>query len=383
MDRYAVSVLWEFDEDMNLLKDRTWLGRTIIRSLHALTYGQVRVSLTLSHHYTPYSTQRHISVERPVEIHPPHQCVYRSRGSLFARSRNNTCTHNTTPSIYDINQADRLIQGRHADAQSREPVTIDPCVGGACGDPVPRDLESRLRDSLRHISKLAGMRASATSSLNLESSELDFELDEDGNPKSVHIHESALGVLVPLCGCVWIHVLVRLQQRQFLAQHSLELWWVRYVAAKTIHDTIAQMMIFANSTVAEFIFKAFPDRALLRIHDEADASKFSSLKATASTAVRLGVVAASPVLASVSFAVSSFVCVWRPPTRVSPLTQRHATDSPHLLLQPGWVVMQQHPKRCSHSAVAKPHVRWQKLSAFTMLRVIDVGSRCCAAVFVA
>ena len=42
VDRFAVSVLWEFDDHMNLLPDRTWMGRTIIRSKYALTYDQVR-----------------------------------------------------------------------------------------------------------------------------------------------------------------------------------------------------------------------------------------------------------------------------------------------------------------------------------------------------
>jgi DIS3-like exonuclease 1 len=36
VDRFAVSVLWEFDKDYRVL--RTWYGRTVIRSCHALYY---------------------------------------------------------------------------------------------------------------------------------------------------------------------------------------------------------------------------------------------------------------------------------------------------------------------------------------------------------
>ena len=58
------------------------------------------------------------------------------------------------------------------------------------------------------------------------------------------------------------------------------------LAAKFIHETIAQMMIFANSTVAEFIYTTFRDRALLRRHEDPEASNFGELKATAAAKVR-------------------------------------------------------------------------------------------------
>ena len=55
--------------------------------------------------------------------------------------------------------------------------------------------------------------------------------------------------------------------------------------AKSIHDTIAQMMIFANSTVAKFIFDHFRDRALLRVHAKPDDANFGDMNTTAASKV--------------------------------------------------------------------------------------------------
>jgi exoribonuclease R len=40
-DRFAVSVLWELTPGYNIIPEKTWMGRTVIRSRHALTYYQV------------------------------------------------------------------------------------------------------------------------------------------------------------------------------------------------------------------------------------------------------------------------------------------------------------------------------------------------------
>lgn len=48
---------------------------------------------------------------------------------------------------------------------------------------------------------------------------------------------------------------------------------------KEIHHTIAELMIMANSTVAEKIHKKFPTSALLRIHQSVDENRFEELSA--------------------------------------------------------------------------------------------------------
>ena len=45
-----------------------------------------------------------------------------------------------------------------------------------------------------------------------------------------------------------------------------------------IHNTIAELMIMANSFVAETIYKHFPDTALLRIHGSAKVENFDELE---------------------------------------------------------------------------------------------------------
>jgi exoribonuclease R len=41
VDRFAVSVLWELTPGLRIIPEKTWMGRTVIRSAHALTYYQV------------------------------------------------------------------------------------------------------------------------------------------------------------------------------------------------------------------------------------------------------------------------------------------------------------------------------------------------------
>ena len=45
-----------------------------------------------------------------------------------------------------------------------------------------------------------------------------------------------------------------------------------------IHHTIAEMMIFANQTVAERIYGSFPDSSLLRIHRTVEEDRFEDLQ---------------------------------------------------------------------------------------------------------
>lgn len=42
VDRFAVSVLWELTPTLTIIPEKTWFGRTVIRSAHALTYYQAQ-----------------------------------------------------------------------------------------------------------------------------------------------------------------------------------------------------------------------------------------------------------------------------------------------------------------------------------------------------
>jgi hypothetical protein len=42
VDRYAVSVLWEMTPSFDIIPEKTWFGRTLIRSAYALTYYQAQ-----------------------------------------------------------------------------------------------------------------------------------------------------------------------------------------------------------------------------------------------------------------------------------------------------------------------------------------------------
>ena len=113
------------------------------------------------------------------------------------------------------------------------------------GGPVDRGSISDLKKDLTILTnlqrKLRKRRETVGGAVDLSSgergSELKFVLDKNGNPTKV------------------------------MAKKELE-----------IHHTIAELMIMANSFVAETIYKRFPDSALLRIHGPAKTENFDEME---------------------------------------------------------------------------------------------------------
>ena len=179
VDRFAMSVLWEFTPGLRLLPDRTWMGRTVIRSSHALTYYQ----------------------------------------------------------------AQRLIDGKHADLRPSNDAPVDSVEGGVCGAAVPLQDEAELRDRLRllrDVARQVAARRTKDGALSLNSAELKFVLGDGKSPQAVKTKDDM-----------------------------------------EVHDTIAELMILANSSVAKFIYDAFPSQALLRRHVSPDLARFKGLVALA------------------------------------------------------------------------------------------------------
>ena len=151
-----------------------------------------------------------------------------------------TVIHNCAAMTYD--QADSILH----DVPPDDPTAPSPPALTA-GAPVEVHLIPDLKHDLSILTKLARKlrqkREDIGGTVDLSSgdrgSELKFELDLNGNP-------------------------------------------VR-VAAKTekeIHHTIAEMMIFANGSVASRIHEIFPDTALLRIHRHVEEGRFEELEST-------------------------------------------------------------------------------------------------------
>jgi RNB domain len=136
-------------------------------------------------------------------------------------------------------QADNILKGRHPDS----PGTANPPPLTA-GGPVDRDLIKPLRDSLTLLTELARTlrkdREEVGGAVDLSSGDLGNELKftiVDGNPTKV---------------------LPKVE--------------------KEIHHTIAELMILANTTVADKISRQFPESALLRIHRTVDEDRFGELR---------------------------------------------------------------------------------------------------------
>lgn len=137
-------------------------------------------------------------------------------------------------------QADNILQNQPPDepgAKPPPPLT----AGGAVATMLIPTLRNSLTLLTRLSRKLRAKREEIGGAVDLSSgdlgTELKFTLDENGNPTKV----------IPK-------------------------------ADKEIHHTIAEMMILANSYVAEKICKGFPDSALLRVHLAAEEERFDDLR---------------------------------------------------------------------------------------------------------
>lgn len=151
-----------------------------------------------------------------------------------------TVIHNCAAMTYD--QADSILRGDPPDNP-----TVPPPPALTAGAPVDVHLIPDLNHDLSILTKLARKlrkkREDVGGAVDLSSgdrgSELKFVLDSNGNPLRV--------------------------------------------AAKTekeVHHTIAEMMIFANSSVASRIHESFPDTALLRVHRHVEEGRFEELEST-------------------------------------------------------------------------------------------------------
>jgi RNB domain len=143
----------------------------------------------------------------------------------------------TLAMTYD--QADNILKGRDPDRLGAAPPP--PLTAGG---PVDRGLIGPLRDSLTILTTLARTlrkdREDVGGAVDLSSGDLGNELKftiVDGNPTKV---------------------LPKVE--------------------KEIHHTIAELMILANTTVADKISEQFPESALLRIHRTVDEDRFGELR---------------------------------------------------------------------------------------------------------
>ena len=151
-----------------------------------------------------------------------------------------TIIHNCAAMTYD--QADNILHDRAPEDADQAPPF--PLTAGA---PVRTDLIPELKSDLSLLTRLARKlrrdREVDGGAIDLSSgdrgSELKFVLDKNGHPTQI----------MPK-------------------------------AEKEIHSTIAEMMILANRHVACRTYEAFPDLALLRIHQSVEENRFDELQNT-------------------------------------------------------------------------------------------------------
>lgn len=137
-------------------------------------------------------------------------------------------------------QADNILHGKNPDDPTipqPPPLTAGYAVDPSNVAPLKQDLGllTRLARKLRNDREELGGAVDLSS--GDQGNELKFILDENNNPTKV----------------------VPKQQKE-------------------IHQTIAELMILANTWVAKTIFERMPDRALLRVHRPAESNRFEDLE---------------------------------------------------------------------------------------------------------
>jgi exoribonuclease R len=180
VDRFAVSVLWELirrpdsngTPQFEILQDRTWIGRTIIRSTHALTYEQgKRLVAGLSAN----AEIRQAPVSRLAVSEDPASHIEAWKDPLEADCADFTlCPH---PRILDpAAYAASALAVRQSAAQS---YAHDPSEGGTCGAPVAAEDEPELSLRLRTLTSVAQWLAhkrAAAGAVEFDSAEVRFLL---------------------------------------------------------------------------------------------------------------------------------------------------------------------------------------------------------------
>lgn len=312
VDRHAFSVIWELEEQpgssdarplFTVVPDRTWVGRTIIRSTHALTYYQAQRLVAGRHADEDGGAE---AARLAASAAAPASDPLAADLSVLSVLSESASADLLDPSRLSHDAVERL--GREARLYP-----CDPPEGGLCGAPVHCDDEPRLAVSLRLLTSAArwlGQGRAAAGSLEFERGEIRFVLErKDLKPGAAPGQTLILGAAgsvgetapnfalptAPLPGEAGAAAVIETPEGgadgdappsapASTIPSVVEPVGLTVKHGEEIHATIAELMIFANQATAKLAYAAFPAHALLRHHPPADQSRFGELVATAAAA---------------------------------------------------------------------------------------------------
>lgn len=341
VDRYAMSTLWELEQvpvpqysqaqfhnkaypvsdnvreyDYRIVPEKTWAGRTIIRSTHALTYDQAK-RMIAGQHADPgadpaandaraddqiWGTGADVADGSPLDI-----------DSAPSAAALQLAASNLGISVSEIDAASFTPEAKARRSRDAQLYRHDPPSGGLCGARVHPSDEPALADRLRMLTSVAHWltrRRGRAGLLDLDSSEIRFALQakpSSSNSGSAHastttsttsdvaneagqVSASAPSANVDSNGDpsgdtnLEIDFAEKASHAADLLRSEPEPVAVTTKHADDINNTIAELMIFANEATAKLAYAAYPDEALLRRHAPADVSRFSDLLAAAEAA---------------------------------------------------------------------------------------------------
>jgi hypothetical protein len=311
-----------------VLQDRTWVGRTIIRSTHALTYDQAK---------------RLVAGKAADESRPPASPLplLESEASWVDPLETDCSAGDSKSSggigipARDLDPAAFTPEALAARRTASHVYAEDPPEGGSCGAPVAAEDEAELMTRLRLLTSVAqwlAQKRAAAGAVEFDSAELRFLLKRKsaasvskrkpvpptgGAAASVSFTAAVGGasrdgavddtVLPSDEGVLGGDALFETDAGGALdsidgndddddsgaqggdsagamtttAPIQVDPAAVTSKHAEEINNTIAELMIFANEATAKLTFAVFPTVALLRGHAEADSSKFDALSVAA------------------------------------------------------------------------------------------------------
>ena len=338
VDRYAFSVIWELEEGAaegagaapgqpaarmyRVVPGRTWVGRTIIRSTHALTYYQAKRLVAGGAADEDAGAAALALAAGPAAAAAAAAAAADSDSGRTADdplARDLSAEGLPLPAGDHVGALDPTRSSPEAAARLAREARLypaDPPEGGICGAPVHPDDHARLRESLTLLTQVSRWLARArgvAGSLDFERGEMRFVLRaataaggggggggggplpvmgasgvaaSDGAVDDVALPAASLHPLElgPTLGRADDDGFADAEGGQPAPPVEEPVAEVTTKYQEEIHTTIAELMIFANQAAAKLCVSAFPSHALLRHHPPADTSRFGELQAAAAAA---------------------------------------------------------------------------------------------------
>ena len=306
-DRFTMSAIWQLRPrggaggDFDIVDGGAWVGKTIIRSTHALTYNQAERLISgaspndaegaLPAEPAPGNAVDSDPVLADISTLPPRLLADVRMALRSAGVTDDDALPDDAALVAMLDPGAAAPVAAAARRRERSAYGGDPPAGGRCGAAVqPADwpaLGARLALLADIAHWLHRRRGGAEGALDFDSSELQFKLPSPAESKAAAAEPASAAATAAAvaagAGASDDEAYVAAAEAAAAAATEAAKAAVVTVSVKKqrdINNVIAELMIFANEALAKLQVAAFPSAALLRCHAAAEQSRFAELGRT-------------------------------------------------------------------------------------------------------